>query len=275
MIKPLVSIAVLTYNHEQFIAQAIDSFLAQETTFDFEIVIGDDASTDNTQKILKAFQEKNPNKFNITYHKKNIGMVPNFVNVINSCKGKYIAFCEGDDFMLDTKKLEIQASFLETNSDYAICFHEAKIYDQTKLELIDDNITSAAKEDYNLDDFSKGNFMHTPTVMIRNDFTLPEAFSTLPIGDWPLYVSVLKDRKIKKLNKVMSVYRVHEKSSWSSKSEVFRWKTSVTVINYILDNIALSDSQQKGLKRTKRKFKKKIFDSKYSLFLYLKKKFKN
>ncbi|WP_055448900.1 glycosyltransferase [Lacinutrix mariniflava] len=275
MIKPLVSIAVLTYNHEQFIAQAIDSFLAQETTFDFEIVIGDDASTDNTQKILKAFQEKNPNKFNITYHKKNIGMVPNFVNVINSCKGKYIAFCEGDDFMLDTKKLEIQASFLETNSDYAICFHEAKIYDQTKLELIDDNITSAAKEDYNLDDFSKGNFMHTPTVMIRNDFTLPEAFSTLPIGDWPLYVSVLKDRKIKKLKKVMSVYRVHEKSSWSSKSEVFRWKTSVTVINYILDNIALSDSQQKGLKRTKRKFKKKIFDSKYSLFLYLKKKFKN
>ncbi|WP_452600867.1 glycosyltransferase [Pontimicrobium sp. MEBiC06410] len=270
MSKPLVSIAVLTYNHQKFIAQAIDSFLAQETTFDFEIVIGDDASTDNTQEILKRYQEEYPNKFNIAYHKNNIGMVPNFVNVIKSCKGKYIAFCEGDDYMLDEKKLQTQVDFLEANNDYAICFHEAKIYDETEGKLIDDNITNTEKDDYSLDDFSKGNFMHTPTVMIRNDFTLPEKFNTLPIGDWPLYVTILKERKIKKLKKVMSVYRVHEKSSWSSKSEIFRWETSITVINYILDNIPLSDFQKEGLKRTKRKFKKKIFNSKYSIYKRLK-----
>lgn len=271
---PLVSIAVLTYNHEQFIAETIDGFLAQNTTFDFEIVIGDDASIDNTQSILKDFQDKHPKKFNIVYHKNNIGMIPNFVDVINRCTGKYIAFCEGDDYWLDSKKLQIQTDFLESNNEYAICFHDVKIFDQTKLELIDDNITSAKKEDYNLDDLTKGNFMHTPTVLLRNDFNLPKNFNELPIGDWPLYMSMLKQRKIKKINRVMSVYRVHENSSWSSKPDNYRLERTIVTIEYLLESLTLSKPQESELKQTMHIYKKKLLKKK-SFYKTLKTKIRN
>lgn len=266
MSKTLVSIAVLTYNHEQFLEQALESFLVQNTTFDFEIVIGDDASTDRTQTILKSFHKKHPNKFNIVYQKTNIGMIPNFIDVISRCNGKYIAFCEGDDYWINSEKLQIQTNFLEANEDYAICFHEAKIYDETTKELKSDTITNSEKEDYDLSDLVKGNFMHTPTVVLRNDFSLPEDFSTLPIGDWPLYLNMLKHRKIKKLNHAMSVYRVHTNSSWSSKSITYRLKRSITTIKYILNTLALSESQQKDLKTTLKTYKKELLKRKLSFF---------
>ena len=262
----LVSIAVLTYNHEKFIAQAVESFLSQKTKFDFEIVIGDDASTDNTQGILKEFQEKHPDKFNIVYHKNNIGMLPNFIDVINRCKGKYIAFCEGDDYWVNSDKLQIQTDFLESNDDYAICFHEAEIFDQSLNILKPDDITNSTKQDYDLDDLVKDNFMHTPTVMLRNDFSLPKDFNTLPIGDWPLYIFMLKSRKIRKLNKVMSVYRVHSNNSWSSKSFKYRLKKSINTINYILERADLETKQKEHLRTTLKSFKRKLFRSRYKFW---------
>lgn len=258
MDRPLVSIAVLTYNHEKFIRQALESFLIQQTTFDFEIVIGDDASTDTTPQILREYLKKYPEKFKIAIHSLNIGMIPNFIHTIERCKGKYIAFCEGDDYWMDPEKLQIQVDFLESNINYGICFHDVKIYDETLKIFKPDDITQSEKEDYDLDDLVKENFMHTPSVVIRNDFSLPADFNTLPIGDWPLYMLMIKDRKIKKIKKEMAVYRVHSQNSWSSKSMAYRYEKTIFTIKYFLNNMDLTTSQKSSVEFILKYYSKKL-----------------
>ncbi len=235
-----VSIAILTYNHSNFVEKTLDGILAQKTDFNIEVVIGDDASTDDTQKILKKYQDQYPGKFNVFCREKNIGMLPNFIDVLNSCNGKYIAFCEGDDFWVDSLKLQKQVDFLEQNSSYAICFHDVMIYDETTKEYREDNITVNTKDIFDINDLAEGNFMHTPSVMIKNDFTLPSNFSESPLGDWPLYLCQIGARKIKKIDGTMAVYRVHENGVWSTKSEDKRVNGTISVIDYLLNNVRFS-----------------------------------
>ena len=274
MSKPLVSVIVLTYNHSAFLSDAIESICTQKTSFDFEILVGDDASTDSTQQILKTFETKYSNLLNITYRTQNIGVVPNFVDTLKKAKGKYIAFCEGDDYWIDENKLQKQVDFLQANNNFAICFHTAKIFDQNKQLLLEDNITNSQKSEYSLMDLMKGNFLHTPTVMLRNDFVLKANFTELPIGDWPLYITMLKDRKIKKMEDAMAVYRVHQNSVWSSKSQIHRLQKTIQTINYLLKNTSLDQSHRKVLIKTMKKFKRKVFKIKYPLKKTLKYFFK-
>lgn len=116
--KPLVSIAVLTYNSESTIRQCIDSILMQEADFDFEIVVGDDCSTDSTPDILADYSEQYPGKFVLLLNETNEGVSRNNINVLSHCNGKYVAMCEGDDYWLEKKKLSKQVEFLENNTDY-------------------------------------------------------------------------------------------------------------------------------------------------------------
>lgn len=273
MNTPLVSIAVLTYNHEKFIIQALESFLRQQTTFDFEIVIGDDASTDDTKNILKKFENEYPEKFCVTIQDSNIGMIPNFINTIQRCRGKYIAFCEGDDFWIESDKLQVQVDFLESNPNYGICFHDAQIYDDTLQMLKPDDITKSDKTDYDLDDLVIENFMHTPTVVLRNDFKLPEDFVTLPIGDWPLYLLMLNQRKIKKIKRVMAVYRIHNQSAWSSKSMTYRLDKTIFTLKYILKTVDLTPSQRTSLEHSLKQYTKSFTRLNSSLLERIKLKF--
>lgn len=271
MEKPLVSIAVLTYNHAKYIEQAIEGFLIQKTNFKIEIVIHDDASKDNTASILQHYSEKHPSLFKNTYHETNIGMIPNFINTLNACKGKYIAFCEGDDYWTDPLKLQKQVDFLEQNPDYAICFHNVMVYNESSKSLQEDDITTLKeKSTFTKLDLAEGNFLHTPSVVLKNDFTLHSWFKRLPIGDWPLYLVQLKDRKIKRLDDKMAVYRVHEQSSWSSKSNYFRLKRSIKTINLILKNIPFSDSEKQILLKQKQEWTNEYKTIKGSLYKQLK-----
>lgn len=270
-LKPLVSIAVLTYNHELYIKEALDSFINQETKFDFEIVVSDDASTDGTKSILKNYKEKFPELFNLNLHSKNIGMMPNFISTLKSCKGKYIAFCEGDDYWTDIKKLQKQIDFLEQNKDYAICFHECKIFNQATNKLEEDNITKSEKDIYSRNDLLTGNFMHTPSIVIRNNFSIPNWLKKSPIGDWPLYLYIIKGSKIKKIEEVMAVYRVHENSSWSSKSDLYRIKKTIKVINLAIKNIDFNKKEKEKLNSTRKNLKKTLKQIRWSWFRSLKK----
>src|ERR1700683_5373651 len=126
---PLVSVHMVTYNHEKYIAQAIESVLLQKTKFDFELVIGEDFSDDNTRNIIKTFVLNNPGKINALLHPYNLGLdgKNNSVETLKNCNGKYVALCEGDDFWTDPYKLQKQIDFLEENTDFSICFHNSKI----------------------------------------------------------------------------------------------------------------------------------------------------
>ena len=252
MANPKVSIAVLTFNHEKFISQTLEGFLMQETNFDVEIVISDDASNDRTVAILKEYQNKFPKKFNITFHHTNIGMLPNFIYTLKSCKGDYIAFCEGDDYWIDSLKLQKQVDFLENNPEFSICFHNVMVFDETTKSLKEDYITINNKNIYTKEDLVKGNFMHTPSVVLRNDFTIGNWLNESPIGDWPLYLSQINDRKIKKLEDKMAVYRTHQESAWSSKTTTFKIERTLKTIKLLLKNISFNNLEINELESQKR-----------------------
>ncbi len=125
-----VSIIVLTYCQENYVSQAIDSILMQETNLKYEILAGDDASTDGTPDILKSYAKENPEVLQLILREKNVGASYNFFDLLRRSKGKYIAVLEGDDFWLDSHKLQKQFDFLESHPEYAAHCSKCLIVDE-------------------------------------------------------------------------------------------------------------------------------------------------
>lgn len=128
METPLVSIVTITYNHEPYIRKCIEGVLMQQVNFPIEFIIAEDCSTDGTLAICKEYAEKHPDIIKIITSENNVGALQNEVRAINAAKGKYLAFCEGDDYWTDPLKLQKQVDFLEAHPDYSVCFTRYKIY---------------------------------------------------------------------------------------------------------------------------------------------------
>jgi glycosyltransferase involved in cell wall biosynthesis len=210
--SPLVSVCMITYNHEKYIAEAIEGVLMQDVDFEVELVIADDASTDRTGEIVQKYIDNHPkgNWIKYTIHTQNIGMMPNFIWSIEKAVGKYMALCEGDDYWIDPHKLQNQVSFLETNPDFSICYHPIKIL-MTSGELVDDFIAEKyfkAPESTIFDLAIFGNYIHTPSVVFRKaSLLISENFHLSPVGDYYLYVLLAQKGKIKRANIIGAVYR--------------------------------------------------------------------
>lgn len=245
-----VSICCQTYNHKDYIEEALESFLMQKTDFDFEILLRDDASTDGTAEICREYAHKYPDKIKLLAYTENQwqkGVRP-FKDNIKRAKGAYIAICEGDDYWTDPLKLQKQADFLEENEEYNICFSNVKIFEQAINKLIKDNRTREVEATTDISDLAWGNYIHTPSVMLRNDFTIPEWFKESPIGDWPLYMLALKDGKIKKLNEPTAVYRVHGCSYWSGLPPEVRGRKTWIAVKLVYENLIFSEEIVKILR---------------------------
>lgn len=212
---------MITYGHEKFIEQAINGVLMQECDFEVELVIANDCSPDKTDEIIRKVIDNHPKSSFIKYikHVKNSGMMPNFIFAIQECKGKYIALCEGDDYWTDPLKLQKQVNFLESNSDYVLCFHKVDILQDGNIKA--DSITAKVPETTTIYDLAKGNYMHTCSVVYRNNLfpELPEYFKDSPVGDYFLHLLNARYGAIKYLDEIMGVYRLHGTSVWSSKTQ--------------------------------------------------------
>ena len=219
----LVSICSLTFNHEAFIEDALKGFLMQKTTFAFEVLIHDDASTDRTQEIIKGYADKYPGIIKPifqTVNQKSIfksGMNPRFN--FPRAKGKYIALCEGDDYWTDPLKLQKQVDFLEANPEFSICFHHVKIYKENEGTLVEDHKNRDVPEVTDIYELSKRNYIHTPSVIFRKNEMVFDQFIEInsPVGDYVLHMLNAMNGKIKKLPDCMAVYRVHEGGIWSKR----------------------------------------------------------
>lgn len=163
--NPVVSVCCITYNHEKYINEAIDSFLMQETDFPFEIVIGEDCSTDNTRKIVEKYKEMYPNIIKLIVSENNVGAQANFQRTNEACIGEYMALCEGDDYWTDKNKLQIQKDFLESNPEYIICYTDVEAFNENGI--IQDYIGGATK-DLTADELKKATPINTLTTMYRN-----------------------------------------------------------------------------------------------------------
>ena len=129
--RPVVSVNMITYNHENYIAQAIEGVMRQETDFEFELVIGEDCSQDRTRDICFEYQRKYPEKIRVLWWHENVSRLGgNSRRVMARCRGTYIAFCEGDDYWTDTHKLQKQVDALQRNPNVGFVFTGAKIFDE-------------------------------------------------------------------------------------------------------------------------------------------------
>ena len=210
MNKPAVSICTITYNHEKYITEALDSFLMQKTNFPFEILIDDDCSTDNAVKVIKKYMKKFPNIIKVNLREKNIGPMANFIGSLKRAKGKYIALCEGDDYWTDPLKLQKQVDFLESHEEYNMVFHNAEVQDYTKNGMV--------VESFNLDNASREYFANeimerwcvaTASVLCRNEkqYHYLEHNPWFPVGDHPYFIKCASMGKIYCIAEQMSVYR--------------------------------------------------------------------
>jgi glycosyltransferase involved in cell wall biosynthesis len=211
---PLISVRLITYNHFAYIQQAIDSILAQKTTFSYEIVIGDDTSTDGTQEILREYADRYPDKIKLLLQEKNLGGRHNLFQTLQACTGKYVAFLDGDDYWIDEYKLQKQVSFLEQNPDYALSFHNTQVvleYEQQRTYL------SNAHEERELTTENillDGWVMMTASLVMRNPNPLPSwvMHPTNRNIDYTLQLLLSLVGKIHYSTEVMAVYWIHAKS---------------------------------------------------------------
>lgn len=225
-----LSVLMLAYNHERYIAQAIQSALDQQTGFDFEIVIGEDCSTDRTRDIITDFCRRYPDRIRPLFRKTNLGMARNFVDTFHACKGDYIASLEGDDYWTCPDKLQRQVDFLDTHPDFAICCGRARVLDEVGISASDVWPPDKAGG-YTITDLLQNNFICTLTGVYRRKVlgTLPKWFETLMPSDWPLHAMVAQFGKIELTNDLFGVYRMHQGGVWTSRSQVKRTKNLIAM----------------------------------------------
>ncbi len=204
-----VSIFMLTYNQEDYIAQAIEGVLMQKTDFSIQLVIGEDCSTDNTRDVLKDYAQKYPDKIKLILNETNIGLIANYVKTYAECTGKYVAICDGDDYWIDPFKLQKQVDFLEEYPNYAIVYTNNKNLIPSGDILISDKKDNLATTTF--EELVFENYIPSVTVLFRNK-PLSEGMSKwiqqFPYGDWPTYLWVtVGGDKIYFLDEVTAVYR--------------------------------------------------------------------
>lgn len=206
-----VSVVMITYKHENFIEQAINGVLMQQIKYPVNLIIADDNSPDDTERIIRNIikNHKNGKWIDYTKHTKNKGMMGNFLWALKKAKGKYIALCEGDDFWIDKFKLQKQVDFLEKNKNYSLCFHKVNIYYENNITPFLDDINSKTQDTTSLLDIIKSNYIHTMSIVFKNNNDYPDWLSTAYPGDWPLNIINATHGKMKFIPEKMASYRVH------------------------------------------------------------------
>ncbi|TGE15554.1 glycosyltransferase family 2 protein [Hymenobacter elongatus] len=215
---PTVSVCCITYNHEQFLAQAIDSVLMQETDFTVELVVGEDCSTDTTRQILLDYQRRYPDRIRALLPEHNLGVMGNLVATMAACTGTYIALLEGDDYWTDPHKLQKQVDILLQHPSCTTCIHDAE-------EFMDDNsvaprlfsqkfssvLPAHAKEFTQADIAQHGWFIPTASMLFRRTalFPIPEWIHQAFSGDYSLHLLLTRTGTMYYLPAVMSRYRLH------------------------------------------------------------------
>ncbi len=215
---PRVSVVITAYNHEKFIAKTLDSVLMQRTNFPYEIVIGEDCSTDNTRNILISYQQRFPDIFRLLLHEKNLGAFKNGKQVLEACTGDYIACLEGDDYWLTPEKMQKQVDFLDLYPHCSTCFHDALIvYEDGSKEST--SYRPRQNEFSTVENLLLDNFIPTAAVMFRRGLfgTIPDWISRLKMADWPLHILNAVHGDIGYIDETMSAYVVHRGGMWSLK----------------------------------------------------------
>ncbi len=226
--KIKVSVCCITFNHENFIESALDSFLMQETNFPFEVIVHDDASEDRTTEIIKEYQKKYPSIIKPVIQNTNQFKTGAAIYdlVFPHCVGDYLAFCEGDDFWQDPYKLQIQADFLDKNPDYFISCHNALIINEYGKIISKSQMQKKHMRDYNSHQLQCGTAQLLTLTWMRRNIKIPhipERYKVGICGDSFLISALGYYGKSHYHDDIKpAVYRVHHGGVWSMKDRSYQ-----------------------------------------------------
>jgi len=228
-IKPVVSVCVVTYQHADFIKECLDSILMQQTAFPFEVIVGEDDSTDGTQDLCKVFAENHPDKVRLFLRSRKdviyINSQPtgrfNSIENLRAARGLYVALCEGDDYWTDPFKLQKQVDFMESHPDFSLCFHDATLVDAEQNTLQETFCHPRTTGEFPLTEFFNDNRTATCSKVFRTSaiMPLPEANHILAY-DWLLSVQAGGCGKIYYFDENWCAYRIHSAGQWQKMTEI-------------------------------------------------------
>ena len=238
---PKVSVICLCYNHEKYIKEALNSIIMQKTNFAFEIIVHDDASTDNSALIIKEYYSRYPNiivpilQTENQYSKK---ISINNTHIYPKVRGKYIALCECDDYWVDKFKLQKQVDYLEKHKDCSICIHAAYMIDAKTKQLIKKIVLSNSDRDFTMADAIEGigsvaatNSFVYRSKYIKNIIDCSKELPKTGVGDYLIVILLGIYGKIHYINEFMSCYRSNVENSWT-----YRMNDSIYDYLRYLDN---------------------------------------
>lgn len=220
--KPLVSVAVITYNQADYIRDCLNGLINQTCDFDYEIVVGDDCSTDGTREVVRQYLAAYPLMFKGLLHESNLGAVPSLLTVLRACQGEFITVCEGDDYWIDPSKLHRQVSALQANEDSDLAFHPAigrcsdyKVGDKI-IGYHGRHVRHITSDEIVV---GRGGIMPSASIMFRRTVidAIPEWFSEMAGCDYHLKCLAGARGGALYLPYLMSVYRINSKGSWTGR----------------------------------------------------------
>jgi len=248
MNEPLVSICCQTYNHKNYIRQALDSFLMQKTNFSFEILLRDDASTDGTAEICKNYASKYPDLINLLAYEENQfskGVKP-FADNVKRARGKYIALCEGDDYWTDPYKLQKQVDFLEKNEEISFCYHNVKTLNVSG-RLFDANLEQSTIDYYTRHEVFD-NKIPTLSIVFRNVLRV-EDFLFVPHSDIFLFSLLAQQGDFANLNFTGGVRRINDNGVFSGKTLLNQYKNIYITRKRMIESDLFDDDFKLTIRR--------------------------
>lgn len=209
-IPPLVSVCMTTYNHASYLAEAIEGVLAQQTAFDVELVIGEDCSTDDTRALCEAYAAKYPDRIRLVTSAKNVGWRANYRRTFEACRGKYVAYCDGDDWWCDPQKLQLQVDLMESDPACGMCYTGADEYHQTSGLLKPDPDRHYTR----FEDMLLGISVPNCTTLARRELIAsyyadirPEEHPEWRTDDWPMWLWFSVHSQIRFIDRITAVHR--------------------------------------------------------------------
>ena len=210
MSLPLVSVCMTTYNHEAYLARAIEGVLAQQTSFGVELVLGEDCSTDGTRALCEAYAAKYPGRIRLVTSAQNVGWRANYRRTFEACRGKYVAYCDGDDWWTEPRKLQMQVDLMEADSACGMCYTGADQYWQADGVLKPD-------PDRHYTDFEQmllGISVPNCTALARRELIAayyaeirPEEHPEWLTDDWPMWLWFACRSQVRFIDRVTAVHR--------------------------------------------------------------------
>ena len=259
-IEPMVSVCVTTFNHEKFIQQTLDSILEQQVSFSYEIIIGEDCSTDGTRKFVQQYQAQHPDRIRLRLSRANLYGINRHLNslgVYSTARAKYIALLEGDDYWADPLKLQKQVDFLEEHPECSMCHTNA-------LQLIvrDNILTNPIHSECDIPGFGTSadilerNYIVSCTAMFRTDeYTFPEWGRRLRQGDWTSWMLCSLKGTLGYLADCTAVYRWHDHGVWGGASADAMYQSAIETYTCFRQHLPDEHHQQIDRKIAEMKFR--------------------